>query len=126
MRVVEGQLRITLGSTSKVYTPADGEILIPRMTLHSLKSVEGVPTVVMERTVPKDDEKELFFRNVFAAGGLSGSVLPAMQAMYHGDTYPALPFHIPWVEKAFAALLGYYIAPLLGYQLKYTSLVRAR
>ncbi|KAL0579924.1 hypothetical protein V5O48_002095 [Marasmius crinis-equi] len=126
MRVVKGQLRISLGSTSKIYSPEDGEVLIPRMTPHSLKSIEGVPTEFMERTIPMDDEKEVFFRNLLAGDGLNASIFHVMQTFYHGDTYPALPFHIIWFEKAFTALFGYYIAPFLGYQLKYASSKRAR
>lgn len=64
-----------------------------------------------------------------------------MQVFYHGDGYPAFPIHIALLEKAvrsfdlsysaynihtsfiqFVSILGGYIAPLLGYRLKYESL----
>lgn len=60
---------------------------------------------------------------------------------YHGDLRPAFPWHFPWLEKAvsdnyfmlghksaaehsfsglqFVIILGGYLAPLLGYKLKY-------
>ncbi|ESK88669.1 hypothetical protein Moror_3072 [Moniliophthora roreri MCA 2997] len=124
MRIESGQIKIAMGSTPyKVYTPEDGEVFIPKGTPHSLMSVKGIPTVVMERTVPMDGSKELFFRNLFAIrGGPLGSLLPVMQVFYYGDGMPTFPIHIPWLEKAFVTLLGYYIAPLLGYQLKYPDL----
>jgi len=32
---------------------------------------------------------------------------------------PAFPWHFPWLEKTFVMIFGGYLAPLLGYKLKY-------
>lgn len=52
----------------------------------------------------QDDDKEVFFRNVFAVGGLTASPFAVMQIFYHGDGYPALPGGIRILEKAVCAL----------------------
>ncbi|KIK51410.1 hypothetical protein GYMLUDRAFT_234117 [Collybiopsis luxurians FD-317 M1] len=123
--VLEGKLKVTIGSEVKVCTPESGTAFVPRGISHSLEGYKGVPSVFTERTNPTNfDTKELFFRNLLAIpGGLeSGSLVPAMQVFYHGDGYPVFPIHWMWLEKAFVVIIGGYIAPLLGYRLKYESL----
>ncbi|KIK51409.1 hypothetical protein GYMLUDRAFT_252105 [Collybiopsis luxurians FD-317 M1] len=99
--VREGKLKVTLGS-----------------------EVKSVSCVFTESTNPKDFEtKELFFRNLFAMpGGMSASLLPAMQVYYYGDIFPVFPIHSSWLEKAFVIVLGGYLAPLLGYHVRYKTL----
>ncbi|KAF5365258.1 hypothetical protein D9758_005397 [Tetrapyrgos nigripes] len=122
MLIVKGKLEIMLGSTWRTYTPEDGEVTIPKGTVHSLRSLKGVETVFHEKTEPMDEEKELFFRNIFSIeGGMNANLLPAMQVFYHGDTLPAFPVHLPWLEKAFIVIFGYYLAPWFGYRLKYDN-----
>ncbi|KAJ3886498.1 hypothetical protein GG344DRAFT_57324 [Lentinula edodes] len=125
MTIYEGRLKITLGGQTKVYTPESGEVFLPRGVPHSIESFKGEACMASERTNPTEfDKKELFFRNLFAIpGGLaSGGLVPMMQVFYHGDGYPAFPIHIALLEKAFVSVLGGYLAPLLGYRLKYESL----
>ncbi|KAJ4475030.1 hypothetical protein J3R30DRAFT_3406194 [Lentinula aciculospora] len=132
--VLEGKLRVTLGGKTAVYTPESGDAFVLRGVPHALESSKGEPCVVSERTNPtfyaieQDfDTKELFFRNIFAIpGGLSsGGLVPMMQVFYHGDGYPVFPVHVAWLEKAFVKVLGGYVAPLLGYRLKYERLEKA-
>jgi len=84
----------------------------------------------------------MFFRNLNhmmeGKEGLERSLFQATLIFYHGDLRPALPLHFPWLEKAvsdnqlshksaehscsglqFVIILGGYLAPLLGYKLKY-------
>ncbi|KAJ3930984.1 MAG: hypothetical protein NXY57DRAFT_941232 [Lentinula lateritia] len=123
--VLEGKLKVILSGEIIICTPESGEALVPRGAPHSLESFKGVPCVFTERTNPKDfDTKELFFRNFFdlPGGPDSAGLLSIMQVFYHGDMYPVFPIHLGWLEKAFVIILGGYIAPLVGYQLKYKIL----
>ncbi|KAJ3736796.1 hypothetical protein DFJ43DRAFT_528556 [Lentinula guzmanii] len=124
--VLEGKLKVTIGGKVTLCTPESGEAFIPRGVPHSMESLKGVSCVVTERTNPaKFDKKELFFRNMFALpGSLSqeGGLLPVMQIFYHGDIYPVFRVHLRWLEKAVVKVLGGYLAPLLGYRMKYKSL----
>ncbi|TFK32076.1 hypothetical protein BDQ12DRAFT_693091 [Crucibulum laeve] len=122
IRVLSGQLEIVVGGQTKVYCPEDGEATIPKGVVHSLKSLKGIEVLFEERTNPKDEEKELFFRNILVSGGMPTNVLEVMHVFYHGDTVPALPGHVKWLEKAFVTILGAYIAPALGHKRKYPSL----
>ncbi|KIK51400.1 hypothetical protein GYMLUDRAFT_50556 [Collybiopsis luxurians FD-317 M1] len=126
--VREGKLKVTLGSVIKTYTPETGDAFIPRGVPHALESFRGVPCVFTERTNPTNfDTKEIFFRNAVALpGGFSGSsVFQVMQVFYYGDMFPVFPIHSKWLEKAFVIVLGGYIAPLLGYRVKYETLKKA-
>jgi hypothetical protein len=86
----------------------------------------------------QDDEKEIFFRNLLGEGSLQANIFDLAQTCYNGDTRPAFPGHFTWLEKAvsrvsielavvlylahiwkFVIVLGGYIAPMLGYRLKY-------
>ncbi|THV05734.1 hypothetical protein K435DRAFT_712399 [Dendrothele bispora CBS 962.96] len=125
MRVVKGKLDIMLGSTWKTYTPEDGEVVIKKGVVHSLRAARGEETVFHERTSPMDGEKEMFFRNIFSVGGMDAKVLAVMQVFYHGDTVPVFPIHIPWMEKLFTTIFGYYIAPFFGHRLPYAHLKTA-
>ncbi|KAG5639763.1 hypothetical protein H0H81_000043 [Sphagnurus paluster] len=111
LRVVKGKLEITLGSVARVYTPEDGEVLIRKGVVHSLRSLKGVACTFYERTdpmvgasysvlrQPKDDEKEIFFRNMFGNGKLATNLFAIALIAYQGDTIPALPGHFIWLEK---------------------------
>ncbi|KAF4603134.1 Cupin 2 conserved barrel domain-containing protein [Pleurotus pulmonarius] len=131
-RVVKGRVRYTLGepgakfkafswlrATTRFYTAEDGEVVIPKGTAHSIFVEPGQDVVFEEKTTPMDDDKEMFFRNVFAVGGLTASPFAVMQIFYHGDGYPVLPGGIRILEKGLTSLLGHYIAPLLGHKLTY-------
>ncbi|KAJ3984494.1 hypothetical protein F5890DRAFT_1516510 [Lentinula detonsa] len=124
--VLEGQLKVTIGGKIKMCTSEDGGSFIPRGVPHALESLKGVPCVFTEQTRPDDfsDRKELFFRNTFAfpGGPMKAGLLPLLQVCHHGDTYFVFPIHFAWLEKAFVQILGRYIAPLLGYRLKYETL----
>ncbi|KAJ4478496.1 hypothetical protein J3R30DRAFT_3429819 [Lentinula aciculospora] len=125
MTILSGKLKITLGKETKVYTPESGDVFVRRGIPHAVESLKGIPCVSTERTNPSEmDKKEIFFRNLLSIpGGLpSGSLVPMMQVFYYGDGYPAFPIHVAWLEKAFVKILGGYVAPLLGHQLKYKSL----
>ena len=79
----------------------------------------------------------MFFRNLMEAkDGFEKNIFKLALISYHGDMFPGLPWHLPWLEKAvsdkfiaFAGslilvlqlvlILGGYLAPLLGYKLKY-------
>ncbi|KAF9078403.1 hypothetical protein BDP27DRAFT_1459185 [Rhodocollybia butyracea] len=116
IHVLEGQLEVKLGLVTKICTPETGEVFIPRGVPHSLLSLKGIPC--------KYDAKELFFRNIFALP--AESLLPVMQVFYHGDIFPVFPvIHSAWLEKAFVTILGGYIAPCLGYRVKYVSLKKS-
>ncbi|KIK61337.1 hypothetical protein GYMLUDRAFT_73347 [Collybiopsis luxurians FD-317 M1] len=121
IHVLEGQLKVTLGSEVKICTPTTGDVFIPRGIPHSLQSIKEIACIFTERTNPEVfDTKELFFRNIFALQG-RGGLLSVMQVFYHGDIFPAFPMHPVWLEKAFVIVLGGYIAPCLGRNLKYTK-----
>jgi len=125
MRVLEGKIKMTLGNQVTICTPETGDVFIPRGVPHSFESFKGVPCVATERTEPLEfDKKELFFRNMGAIpGGIAkGGLVQMMQIFYHGDGFPVFPVHVAWLEKAFVTILGGYVAPLLGYRVKYENL----
>ncbi|KAG6840867.1 hypothetical protein C0991_003670, partial [Blastosporella zonata] len=97
-RVVKGKLEVRLGSSTRVYTAEDGDVVIPKGVVHSLRTFKGVESEFYERTDPMDEEKEIFFRNMLGKGKFPG-LLEAMVIFYHGDGYPAFPGHIIWLEK---------------------------
>jgi len=117
-RILEGRIEARIGTNEKkFYVPGDGEIRIPKGVEHSLRVVKGEECIVEEGTLPMDQEKELFFRNAFAGGRVCGSFFGMMQIMYHGDGRPVLPLHIKWLENLLVTVVGFYLAPLLGYTL---------
>ncbi|KAH9474776.1 hypothetical protein JR316_0013241 [Psilocybe cubensis] len=120
-RVIKGRLRVRIGDVTRDYTAEDGEILIPRGTIHSLHGFKGEETIFEERTDPMDGEKELFFRNLLEDGKTPTSLLQVLVVGYQGDMYIPLPGHIKWLEKAFVIIFGGYIAPLFGYKNRYSS-----
>ncbi|KAF8958096.1 hypothetical protein BDZ97DRAFT_1668891 [Flammula alnicola] len=120
--VIQGRLEVLIGTEKRVYTPSDGEIRIPKGVIHSLRGFRGEECIFEERTEPMDDEKELFFRNFLADGGLPTNVFKAMQIMYYGDMRPVLPGHMLWLENLIVTVIGRYLAPLVGYKRKYESL----
>ncbi|KAJ3505711.1 hypothetical protein NLJ89_g7279 [Agrocybe chaxingu] len=99
-RVIKGRIEVKIGPTTRIYTPEDGEIVIPRRTVHSIRSSKGEHIIMEERTEPMDDEKELFFRNMLESGGLPTSVLQAAVVAYNCDVCPVFPWHILWLESA--------------------------
>ncbi|KAF8065154.1 hypothetical protein FPV67DRAFT_171422 [Lyophyllum atratum] len=123
--VVEGKMEIMLGSSVREYTPADGDVVIPKGVVHSLRTFKGVACTFYEKTDPMDEEKEIFFRNMFAKGAPPTNLFDAMLTCYHGDTMPGFPGHFVWLEKFFVTLFGGYLAPLLGYRRAYVSLKKA-
>ncbi|KAE9406506.1 hypothetical protein BT96DRAFT_875467 [Gymnopus androsaceus JB14] len=127
MSILEGKLKITVGSEVRICTPETGDCFIPRRVPHSLEAFKFVPVVFTERTNPSrlSKNKELFFRNLFVTpGALTGSLgfLQTMLVFYHGDLYPTFPIHLAWLEKAFVTFIGGYVAPLLGHRVAYKSL----
>lgn len=52
LRVLEGQLEVTLGPITRMYGPHDGEIAIRRGVSHCLRSLKGVECIFEERTDP--------------------------------------------------------------------------
>ncbi|PPQ92523.1 hypothetical protein CVT25_010356 [Psilocybe cyanescens] len=120
-RVTKGRLQVRIGNNTRIYVPEDGEILIPRGTVHGMRGFQGEETIFEERTEPMSVEKELFFRNLLDGGKEPTSLLQVMVVAYKGDMRLAFPGHIKWLERAFVTILGGYIAPLLGYKNKYSS-----
>ncbi|KAH7916040.1 hypothetical protein BJ138DRAFT_1140524 [Hygrophoropsis aurantiaca] len=121
-RVIQGQMKYTIGSTVKIYVPEDGVIHIPKGVVHAISSIQGVETIFEETTDPMDDEKELFFRNLFAPGVRLGNLLQIFPVFYHGDAIPALPGGFKWLDKVFAFIVGNYLSPLFGYRRTWSSL----
>ncbi|KAF2789390.1 hypothetical protein K505DRAFT_284477 [Melanomma pulvis-pyrius CBS 109.77] len=75
MRVARGRAKIRLGSEYKIFTPEDGDILIPKLMVHDVmradvdaKKGEGDDEElwIEERSEPVDGSKELFFRHMFS------------------------------------------------------------
>jgi len=120
-RVLKGRIEVRIGNETRIYVPEDGEVRIPKRTLHSLKFFSGEECIFEERTEPMDEEKEMFFRNLnhMMEGKEGRNLFQLALIFYHGDLRPAFPWHFPWLEKAFVIILGGYLAPLLGYKLKY-------
>ncbi|KAF8902603.1 hypothetical protein CPB84DRAFT_1775781 [Gymnopilus junonius] len=118
-RVIKGRLAVMIGKEWRDYVPEDGEIRIPKGVVHSLRGFKGEETIFEERTEPMDPEKEIFFRNLLTDGKVPTSFFYVMTVAYHGDMRPALPGHIKWLERGLVTLVGYYIAPLFGYRVKY-------
>ncbi|KDR77298.1 hypothetical protein GALMADRAFT_139292 [Galerina marginata CBS 339.88] len=120
-RIVKGRMRVLIGTEWKTYVPEDGEVLIPRRTVHSLQCFQGEETIFDERTEPMDPGKEIFFRNFLVTGRVPTNFLYVMVVSYNGDMRPSLPGGIKWLESWLVTILGGYIAPLLGYKIKYDS-----
>ncbi|KAJ3488270.1 hypothetical protein NLJ89_g11635 [Agrocybe chaxingu] len=122
LRIVQGRIEALIGSTTRIYVPEDGEICIPKGTVHGFRTFEGEHVIFEERTEPMDEEKELFFRNALEGDKMTTNLFQAMLISYYGDVRPAFPGHILWLEKAFVTIIGRLVAPLLGYKLRYTTL----
>ncbi|KAE9406514.1 hypothetical protein BT96DRAFT_933998 [Gymnopus androsaceus JB14] len=114
MHVLEGKIKITLGTQVTICTPETGDVFVPEECRIALESFKGVPCVVTERNEPLEfDKKELFFRNMGAIPG--GYSITEMD-------FRVFLFMLAWMEKAFVTILGGYVAPLLGYRIKYENL----
>jgi len=55
-RVIKGRMEATIGSNTRIYVPEDGEILIPRRVVHSLRCFIGEEAIIEERTEPMVSE----------------------------------------------------------------------
>ncbi|KAF8153187.1 hypothetical protein B0H34DRAFT_95874 [Crassisporium funariophilum] len=122
IRVVQGRLEVSIGTETRVYVPSDGEAHIPKGTVHSFRCFQREECIFDERGDPMDGEKELFFRNTLARNRPPSNFFEIMLICYYGDTRPAFPGHIQWLEKLFVTIFGGYLAPLLGYKLMYENL----
>ncbi|KAF9470957.1 hypothetical protein BDN70DRAFT_617324 [Pholiota conissans] len=122
-RVLKGRLAITRGGVTQVVTPDDGELYTPAGVVHSMEGFEGEELILEERTDPVDPDKETLFRNMFPDGKVEANPLKVMQMFYqHGDSYPALPGGVHFLEKALVYVLGGCLAPALGYRPKFKNL----
>lgn len=57
MRVIEGRLEVNIDGKTRIVTPSDGQVLITRGQVHSLRSFKGERMVLEERTSPPGDYK---------------------------------------------------------------------
>jgi len=117
--VIQGRIEITQNGVSRIVGPEDGVVLTQRGVVHSLRTFEGEEVILVETALPNEtttEQKQLFFRNMFALGVVP-SFLALMQVFYYGDAYPAFPRGFRWLESSFVVLLGGYLAPLFGHQL---------
>lgn len=57
MRVIEGRLEVTLEGKKHTITPSDGQLLIKKGQIHSLRIFKGERMVLEERTSPPGDYK---------------------------------------------------------------------
>lgn len=57
MRVIEGRLEITLDRKTRIVTRTDGQLLVAKGQVHSLRSFKGERLVFEERTSPPGDYK---------------------------------------------------------------------
>ena len=51
-RIIQGRIEMMLGSESKIYTPEDGEIFVPRGVVQSLRMFKGEDLIFEEKTQP--------------------------------------------------------------------------
>lgn len=51
-RVLKGRIEVRIGNETRIYVPEDGEVRIPKRTLHSLKFFSGEECIFEERTEP--------------------------------------------------------------------------
>ncbi|KAF8217228.1 hypothetical protein K438DRAFT_2082637 [Mycena galopus ATCC 62051] len=115
--ILKGRIRLTQDGVTRVLGPEDGPVITPAGTVHSLESFPGEEAIIEETTMPSPERtKILLFRNMFAPGVLQ-SFLRTMQVFYYGDSYPAFPVRIPWLEWLMVIIMGGWVAGLLGYQL---------
>ena len=52
LRVLKGRIQVRIGNETRIYVPEDGEVRIPKLTLHSLKFFSGEECLFEERTEP--------------------------------------------------------------------------
>ncbi|KAH7930822.1 hypothetical protein BV22DRAFT_1190930 [Leucogyrophana mollusca] len=121
-RVLQGKMMYLVGKDTRIYTPDDGEVTVPRGVVHSLSSVVGIETVFEEKSTPMDDVKELFFRNLYASGQFPSNPLRLFPIIYHGDSMPSLPGGFRSIEKGLIRILGGFVSPLFGYRRELNSL----
>ena len=50
--VLKGRIQVRIGNETRIYVPEDGEVRIPKLTLHSLKFFSGEECIFEERTEP--------------------------------------------------------------------------
>ena len=51
-RVLKGRIRVRIENETRIYVPEDGEVRIPKRTLHSLNFFSGEECIFEERTEP--------------------------------------------------------------------------
>jgi hypothetical protein len=69
-----------VNGVTRSITPADGEFLIPRRAVHSIRARPDVHSEFAERADPDPVQKMLFLRRLLTKGGQK-SELTALQAM---------------------------------------------
>jgi hypothetical protein len=79
-RVFAGEVDFTVNDVTRSITPEDGEFLIPRRAVHSIRARPDVHSEFAERADPDPVQKMLFLRRLLTKGGQQ-SELSALQAM---------------------------------------------
>lgn len=51
-RIVKGRMEVLIGTHTKIYVPEDGEIMIPKGVVHSMRTFHDEETIFEERTEP--------------------------------------------------------------------------
>ncbi|OAL39045.1 hypothetical protein AYO20_01796 [Fonsecaea nubica] len=93
LQILQGRAFVKLGARSGVYRAEDGAIEVPRYTVHEWHRVagddDGEDLVVREWTMPRDGQKEIFFR-----------MLNSFLTEAHPSSLYTSPAMIPrWVTK---------------------------
>lgn len=65
MRVIEGRLEATLDGKKQIMTPSDGELLIKKGQVHSLRIFKGEKMILEERTSPTGDYKARYVSSLW-------------------------------------------------------------
>ena len=104
LKVIQGKITFFINGESKVCTPEDEELFVPRLTRHGFKFHPGVETRLRERTNPVNAGKQDFFEDLLEDG--SPTFLTAMRSFYNGDCYPAFPGGFGSLEVAFVNVVG--------------------
>lgn len=105
IRILKGRAYVTVGDNSKICDPGDGDIKVPKSTLHEYMRADAkLPAdqgddgdvEIFEWTEPADGLKEVFFRNGVSAFLVRrekvslGLVLQVVLIMSAMDNYPLL------------------------------------
>jgi mannose-6-phosphate isomerase-like protein (cupin superfamily) len=114
--VIEGQIRLGLGNTKRVIGPADGEMVVPPGTKHSLESVSEVEAHLRCLAVPAlglrsflEESAAAAREGLFMRGGVPRSLRGARWAarfLERHRTDVVMSFPPRPVQSAMVALLG--------------------